>query len=102
MRLISAAFTRRVRDALVRCRWFALSIFLTYALWSGVGIVMAHSGNAFALARRDSIVHKAVTSDAASVAHRSGDQRTAIVADFTGNLLYAAMAQTIAGLSVVL
>ena len=98
----SDAVITRVVEALRRSRFFALSIFLTYVLSSGVGIVMAHAGNTVALAQRDSIVHRAVTSDRASIAHRSGDQRSAIVADFTGNLLYAAIPQTIAGLAVVL
>jgi hypothetical protein len=92
----------RIIEALLRCRLFALSIFLTYVLSSGVGIVMAHAGNTFALAQRDSIVHRAVTSDRASIAHRSGNHAAAIVADFRGNLFYAAIPQTVAGLGVIL
>lgn len=92
----------RIGEAVRRCRLFALSIFLTFVLSSGVGIVMAHAGNAFALAQRDKTVRKAVTSDRASIAHRSGNQGAAIVADFSGNLLYAAIPQTVAGLSVIL
>ena len=63
---------------------------------------MVHSGNSFALAERDRIVHKAVTQDKASVAYRTGDRATAIFADFAGNLFYAAVPQTIAGIAVVL
>lgn len=92
----------RIGEAVGRCRFFALSIFLTYAVSSGVGIFMAHGGNAYALAQRDRIVRKAVTSDRASIAHRTGDQGAAILADFSGNLLYAAIPQTVAGLSVIL
>jgi hypothetical protein len=92
----------RIIEALLRCRLFALSIFLTYVLSSGVGIVMAHAGNTFALAQRDSIVHRAVTSDRASIAHQSGNHAAAIVADFRGNLFYAAIPQTVAGLGVIL
>lgn len=92
----------RIIEALLRCKLFALSIFLTYVLSSGVGIFMAHAGNTFALAQRDKIVHKAVTSDKASIAHRSGNHAAAIVADFAGNLFYAAIPQTVAGLGVIL
>jgi hypothetical protein len=92
----------RIIEALRRCKLFALSIFLTYVLSSCVGIVMAHAGNTFALAQRDRIVHKAVTSDKASIAHRSGNHTAAIVADFGGNLFYAAIPQTVAGLGVIL
>jgi hypothetical protein len=92
----------RIAKAVLRCKGFALSIFATYALFSCVGILMVHSGNTFALAERDRIVYKAVTSDEASLAYRSGDKLTAIVADFSGNLFYAAIPQTIAGLGVIL
>lgn len=92
----------RIIEALLRCRVLSLSIFLTYILSSCAGILMAHAGNTFALAQRDRIVHQAVTSDRASIAHRSGNQAAAIVADFTGNLFYAAVPQTIAGLAVIL
>lgn len=92
----------RIIEALRRTRLFALSILLTYALSSGVGIFMAHAGSTFALAQRDRIVHKAVTSDKASIAHRSGNHGAAIVADFGGNLFYAAIPQTVAGLGVIL
>lgn len=92
----------RIIEALRRCRLFALSIFLTYVISSCVGIFMAHAGNTFALAQRDRIVQKAVTSDKASIAHRSGDHASAIVADFAGNLFYAAIPQTVAGLGVIL
>lgn len=92
----------RIIKAVRRCKWFALSIFLTYVLSSGVGIWMAHAGNTFALARRDRIVHKAVTSDRASIAYQTGKPAAAIVADAAGNLFYAAIPQTVAGLGVVL
>lgn len=92
----------RIIGALRRTRFFALSILLTYVLSSCVGIFMAHAGNTFALAQRDRVVHKALTSDEASIAHRSGNQGAAIVADFTGNLFYAAIPQTVAGLGVIL
>lgn len=92
----------RIIKAILRCRRFALSIFLTYLLSSSVGIIMAHAGNRFALTQRDKIVQKAVTSDKASIAYHSGNRGTALVLDFAGNLFYAAIPQTVAGLGVVL
>jgi hypothetical protein len=53
----------RIIKAVLRCKPFALSIFLTYFLSSSVGIFMAHAGNRFALAQRDKTVQKALTSD---------------------------------------
>jgi len=91
----------RIVEALGRCKPFALSIFLTYLLSSSVGILMAHAGNGFALAQRDKVVQKAVTSDKSSIAYRSGDRVTALVHDFAGNLFFAALPQTVLGLAVI-
>jgi hypothetical protein len=92
----------RIIVAFRRCAPFVLSIFLTYILSSSVGILMAHSANTFALAQRDMIVHKAVTSDQSSIAYQSGNLATAVVHDFAGNLFFSAIPQTVAGLGVVL
>ena len=92
----------RIAKALRRTRPFALSIFLTYVLSSSAGIVMAHAGNRFALAQRDRTVQKALSSDKSTIAHQSGDHVTALVLDFAGNLFFAAIPQTVAGLGVVL
>ncbi len=92
----------RILEAILRCKLFALSIFLTYVLSGSVGIFMAHAGTRLALAQRDKIVRRAVTSDKASIAYRSGDRATALVHDFAGNVFYAAIPQTVAGLGVVL
>lgn len=92
----------RIIQAIRRCKPFVMSIFLTYVLSSSVGIFMAHQEDTFALAQRDKIVHKALTSDMASVAYQSGNNATALVADFAGNLFFAAIPQTVAGLGVIL
>lgn len=92
----------RTAGALQRCKPFALSIFLTYVVSSSVGIFMVHSGNRFALARRDKTVEKALAADRASIAYRSGDPLGALALDFAGNLFYAAVPQTVAGIGVVL
>lgn len=63
---------------------------------------MAHAGNRFALAQRDKTVQNALTSDKASIAYQSGNHATALVLDFAGNLIYAAIPQTVAGLGVIL
>jgi hypothetical protein len=83
-------------------RRFILSIFLTYVASSAVGIGMAHVGNGIALAERDRIVQKALTSAKASMEYRSGDRAKAALHDFAGNLFYAALPQTVAGFGVVL
>jgi len=67
----------RISRAILRCKPFALSIFLTYLLSSSAGIFLAHAGNRFALAQRDKTVQKALTSDKASIAYQSGDHATA-------------------------
>lgn len=92
----------RIVLALRRCRPFAVSIFLTYLLSSSVGIFMAHGGNRFALARRDRTVQTALTTSRVSIAHQSGDHASAVVLDAAGNLFYAAIPQTVAGLGIVL
>jgi hypothetical protein len=92
----------RITEALLRCKPFAISIFLTYVVSSSVGIFMAHAGSRFALAQRDKIVRKALTSDKSSIAYQSGNRATAVVLDVAGNVFYAAIPQTVAGLGVVL
>jgi hypothetical protein len=92
----------RIVKAIQRSKPFAVSIFLTYVLSSSVGIFMAHAGNTVALERRDKTVQKALASDKASIAYQSGDPATALVHDFAGNLFYAAIPQTVAGLAVIL
>ncbi len=91
----------RTIEALRRCKPFALSIFLTYVLSSAIGILMAHAGSTLALEQRDRIVRKAVTSDPASIAYRTGAPLRAVVHDFAGNLFSAAIPQAVAGLAVV-
>jgi len=94
--------TNRIIQALRRCRPFAVSIFLTYVVSSSAGIIMAHAGHRFALEERDRVVRKALTSDRSSIAYKSGSVATAAVLDFAGNVFYAAIPQTVAGLGVIL
>jgi hypothetical protein len=92
----------RVIKAILRCRLFALSIFLTYILSSSVGIFMAHAGSRFALAQRDKIVHKALASDTSTIDYQLGNSATAAVRDFASNLFCAAIPQAVAGFGVIL
>jgi hypothetical protein len=92
----------RIIRAVLRCRPFALSVFLTYVLSSSVGILMAHAGNRIALEQRDRIVGAVVRTDKAAQGYQSGRKGAAAVLDCAGNLLYAAIPQTVAGLGVVL
>jgi len=75
---------------------------LTYALSLGVGIVMAQTGNSFALAYRDQLVADASESNPASMALHNGERWKAALFDFSGNLLLGAVPNTVAGLSIVI
>jgi len=92
----------RLAEALRRCRFFILSIFATYVASCAVGIVMSHAGSDLALAQRDRIVHRAVTSDQASIDYKSGNRVSALLRDFAGNVFLSAVPQTVGGLGVVL
>jgi hypothetical protein len=97
-----SAFLRSLGAALDRCKVFAASIFLTYCISCLIGILMTHTGNEFALSQRDKIVGAAVKSDKASLNYQYGNNFTAVLYDCAGNLLYAAMPQTLMGFGVVL
>lgn len=85
--------------ALARARVPILTVALTYFISVVIGIVMVHTGNAFALTYRDKIVSNAQSSPIL-VALDQNDRLRAAVLDFAANL-FAAMANTIAGLGVV-
>jgi hypothetical protein len=89
-----------VAAAIARCRLQVFSIFLTYLLSSGVGIVMVHSGSRFALGERDRIVGAATRSEPAALSRRSGHHLRAALQDFTANIFRAAVPQTLLGLAV--
>lgn len=85
--------------ALYRARVPILTVALTYLVSVVAGMIMVHSGNAFALTQRDRIVSKAQSSPVL-VALDQNDRLRAAVLDFSANL-FAAMADTIGGLGVV-
>jgi hypothetical protein len=66
-----------------------------------VGMIMAHSGNDFALNTRDALVNKARATDPSSLALQQGDRLRAALSDFSRNLLLGAVPNTIEGIAVV-
>jgi hypothetical protein len=88
--------------ALRACAWYALTVFLAYALSAAVGAGMAHAGHRGALARRDAMVGRAVTHDQSSIDYRAGRHVRAALIDAAVNFTLAAVPQTVAGLTVVL
>ncbi|MBI2864833.1 MAG: hypothetical protein HYX94_09770 [Chloroflexi bacterium] len=89
-----------IQGALGRARWGILTIGVTHAVAVVVGMAMAHSGNALALERRDSIVASA-RNGATLVADRQGEHLRAALIDFTENLVRGGMTSTITGLAVI-
>jgi Stage II sporulation protein M len=85
--------------ALSRARVPILTIALTYFISVVLGIVMVHTGNAFALSYGDKIVSNAQSSPIL-VALYQNNRLQAAALDFAGNL-FGAIANTIAGLGVV-
>lgn len=88
--------------SLKRARVGILIVASTYALSLGAGILMAHSGNRFALDYRDSIVARAHRADPAARANDAGAHGVAAVIDFFRSLGLAAVPETIGGLTLVL
>jgi hypothetical protein len=85
--------------ALQRARTPILTVALTYLVAVGVGILMVHTGNEWALAYRDQIVSGAQASPI-TMALKQNNRLQAAVLDFAGNL-YGAAANTLAGLGIL-
>jgi len=94
--------TDRIRQAVIRCRIYAFSFFITYCISCSIGIWMSQEGNEMALAYRDQIVGKAIKSDQASLNYQKGNRLTAAVIDFSGNLCLSAIPQTLMGFGIVI
>lgn len=88
--------------AIKRCRAYVLSIFIIYCVSCFTGIMMVHGGNSFALSYGDKIVSHAQKTDKASINYQKGNRFSAAVADFSGNLFFAAIPQTLMGFSIVI
>lgn len=91
-----------LRLSIQRARFGILVIAITYAVSVSAGVVMVHTGNAFALAFRDSLVARAHRRDPAARASDAGANGSAAALDFSRNLGLAAIPETIGGLTVVL
>jgi hypothetical protein len=63
---------------------------------------MVRNGNNFALSYRDKVVGKATTTSTASLDYQIGENFSAAVYDFAGNLFYGAIPQTLMGLGIVI
>jgi hypothetical protein len=87
-----------VRDA----RRPILFMALVYAVSIGAGAAMVHSGNAFALRTRDSLVARAHRADPSSRADDAGAHGRAAAIDFSRNLGLAAIPETVGGLTLVI
>ena len=90
-----------IRGALESCKIYSASIFLTYCISCLIGILMSQYGNNFALSQRDKIVGSATSNDKASINYQSGNNFTAVLFDGAGNILYAAVPQTVLGFGVI-
>jgi hypothetical protein len=63
---------------------------------------MSHSGNNFALTYRDKIVGHAMETDEASINYQKGNNFSAALIDFGGNLFFGAVPQTLMGFAIVI
>jgi hypothetical protein len=91
----------RVATSIRRSARYSLSVFVTYVLSAMVGAAMAHAGSRVALSRRDAVVERAA-GDASTVQYRAGRRGRAALADAAANFVFAALPQTVAGLTIVL
>ena len=98
-RMKADSLSRSVMRALHRARIPIFTFALTYLLAVLVGIGMVHSGNDFALSRRDVFVARAQTSPILKAFHEDNRLGAAFL-DFGGNFL-AGCANTISGLSII-
>ena len=88
--------------AVKRCRYYAISIFMMYCISCLVGIIMVRNGNDFALSRRDRIVGKAIKTSKVSLNYQNGNNFSAAMIDFSGNLFLSALPQTLMGFTIVI
>lgn len=87
--------------ALERAKGPITTLGLTYALAVVVGMVLVHTGNAFALQQRDALVASANASDPASLALTLGNRLGAALLDFGRNLLLGGVPSTVGGFAIV-
>lgn len=88
--------------AVKRCKTYAFTVFVTYCISCLIGIMMSQNGNNFALSYRDKIVGQSVKTDKASINYLKGNNFSAALHDFKGNLLFGAVPQTLMGFSIII
>ncbi len=92
-----------ILPALKRARLPILTVALTYLVSVLVGIGMVNTGFAFAVNTRDRIVNQAYQgSDPTINALQSGNRVQAALSDFSRNLLFGGVTDTLGGLGVIL
>jgi len=96
-----SSFTATVIRAAARARYSILTIALTYIVFIALGVILTHTGNAYALDARDQLVGKAMQQDPAAIASNQGDNLRAAFLDFAGNLTLGALPKTLGGIGVV-
>jgi hypothetical protein len=92
---------RSVLSSIINCRIHILTIFITYCLTCCIGIIMVHNGNNFALSYRDKIVGKALSTSKTSINYQRGNNFSAAITDFAGNLFFGAVPQTLMGIGII-
>jgi hypothetical protein len=85
--------------ALRRAQMPILTVAITYFVSVSIGMLMVHTGSAWAIAYRDGIVSKAQSSSIL-IALDQNDRFRAAVLDFGGNLI-GAVSNTLEGLGVI-
>src|SRR5512142_360058 len=90
---------RLILRAVQRARMAILTAALTYLVAVNVGMIMVHTGNAWAIGYRDRIVSRAQASAITTAFHQDKRLRAAVL-DFFGNL-YGAVVTTLAGIGVI-
>jgi hypothetical protein len=96
------SFISKVSLAVKRCKLFVLTVFIAYCLSCLTGIIMSHAGNQFAVSTRDNIVGKAMKNDKAAINYQHGNNFSAALNDFKGNLFLGAIPQTMMGFGIVI
>ena len=95
------SFAATVIRAVARARSSILTIALTYVVFIALGVILTHTGNAWALDARDQLVGKAMQQDPAAIAYGQADNLRAAGLDFLGNLTLGAIPKTLAGMGVL-
>jgi uncharacterized membrane protein SpoIIM required for sporulation len=96
-----SVFIGTLGQAIERARRAIISVAITYTVSILIGILMVHAGNAFALTYRDELVRQAAQQNPAAQAAAHGDNLSAALWDFGGNLVLGAVPKTISGFAIV-